>query len=290
MIYPANLNLAISSVAQTFSSQTLARKESVAKLASGSNFEATRADLGGVKVAMKFKSSGIMLDAMHSNMTSALSYLTAQEDSLKQLGTQLDRMSELVTAMSDTTKTSHEQNSYLEEFNQLRSALAAGRAEKFNGLSLSYYEGEKPSYSVQLSADNASTLDILPADMSRQAGWVAVLGYNEPYTGISGVSDTPANLMDPNLLGGISFFEGLSGTVSSLLATNASQQSQLRFALDHTKGAASLTKNAANTISDVDVAREVTKLTKTDILLNSGSAMFAQANLAAESVLKLYGV
>ncbi len=38
-------------------------------------------------------------------MSNALSYLGAQADSLKQLGQHLDRMSELVTSMGDSTKT-----------------------------------------------------------------------------------------------------------------------------------------------------------------------------------------
>ncbi len=54
---------------------------------------------------MKFKSNGVVTGALEANMSNALSYLGAQADSLKQLGQHLDRMSELVTSMGDSTKT-----------------------------------------------------------------------------------------------------------------------------------------------------------------------------------------
>jgi flagellin-like hook-associated protein FlgL len=290
MIYPANLNLAITSVARTLSSSAGKRGEVVSKIASASSLEGARADMGAVKVAMKFKSSGLMMDAMQSNMTGALSYLAAQEQSLKQVTAYLDRMGELVTGMSDPTKTSVDQENLLQEFNQLRSALVDETSAKFNGLDLYYSQGDAPLYNVQLSANDQSGMNVLPADLSQQAGWVALLGFAPPFNGLEGISDTPANILDPNILGGASFFAGLAETVSSLLSINVSQQSQLGFALDHAHENAVATKNAADKLTDIDVAREVTHLNKTDILIKSGAAMFTQANVAAESVLKLYGI
>jgi flagellin len=48
--------------------------------------------------------------------------------------------------------------------------------------------------------------------------------------------------------------------------------------------------NAQSRIEDVDVAKELTHLTRSNISMQSGSAMMTQANVAAQSVLKLYGV
>ena len=49
-------------------------------------------------------------------------------------------------------------------------------------------------------------------------------------------------------------------------------------------------ERAQGRIEDVDVATELTHLTRTNILMQSGSAMMTQANVAAQSVLKLYGL
>lgn len=61
------------------------RKETVSELASGSNFKSSRTDFSGVQGAIKFKRSGIIRDAMLSNITSVSSDLTTLKESLKQL-------------------------------------------------------------------------------------------------------------------------------------------------------------------------------------------------------------
>ena len=121
-------------------------------------------------------------------------------------------------------------------------------------------------------------MGLTQADMSKQAGWVALLSFSAPYTGLEGISDTPANLVDPNVLGGVSFFEGMNQEISGLISENGSQQ----------KGVS--TENAYSQIAAVDVAKELTQMTSTNILMQSGSVMMSQANVAAQSVLKLFGV
>jgi flagellin len=113
MIYPANLNLAITAAARAMSATADSRKSSVSKIASGSKLETPRNDAGAANIVMKFKSDGVVEGALQSNMSEALSYLGAQSDGLKQLGKYLDRMSELVTQMGDPTKTETDQSTYM---------------------------------------------------------------------------------------------------------------------------------------------------------------------------------
>ena len=291
MIYPANLNLAITAAARAMSNTAETRKNSVSKIASGSKLETDHSDTAAATIAMKFKSDGVITGALQANMSNALSYLGAQSDSLKQLGQHMDRMSELVTSMGDPTKTATDQESYLAEFNQLRGEVVKVQTAQFNGLNLFYSQGDAATQQVQLSATNSSaTMDLKQADMSQQAGWVALLGFSAPYTGLEGISDTPANLVDPNVLGGAAFFEGMNQEISQLISDNGSQQKRLKGALDHSQQEGVSTENAYSRIADVDVAKELTQMTRTNILMQSGSAMMSQANVAAQSVLKLFGV
>ncbi|MFH1672902.1 MAG: flagellin, partial [Pseudomonadota bacterium] len=46
---------------------------------------------------------------------------------------------------------------------------------------------------------------------------------------------------------------------------------------------------AESTIRDVDMASEMTDFTKNQILLQAGTAMLAQANIAPQQVLALFG-
>jgi flagellin len=291
MIYPANLNLSITAAARAMSATAETRKNSVSKIASGSKLETQRTDTAAIGVTLKFKSEGVVAGALQANMSGALSYLGAQSDGLKQLAQYLDRMGELVTKMADPTKTGTDQNSYMEEFNKLREGVLSVHGAQFNGLNLFYSEGDSTALQVQLSATNSSaTLDLKQADLSQQTGWIALLGFAAPFTGLEGVSDTPANLVDPNALGGASFFDGMTQEMAQLISANGSQQLQLKMALDHSKQTALSRESSQSQIEDVDVAKELTHLTRTNILMQSGSAMMAQANVAAQSVLKLYGL
>ena len=291
MIYPANLNLAITAAARAMSATADSRRSNVNKIASGSKLETPRNDAGAANIVMKFKSDRVVEGALQSNMSEALSYLGAQSDGLKQLGQYLDRMSELVTQMGDPTKTETDQSTYMGEFNQLREEILKVHGAQFNGLDLFYKQGDSKALKVQLSATNSSaTMDLKQTDLSQQTGWIALLGFAAPYTGLEGISDTPANLVDPNALGGASFFEGMTQEVAQLMSANGSQQSQLKLALDHSRQTTLSMERAQGRIEDVDVATELTHLTRTNILMQSGSAMMTQANVAAQSVLKLYGL
>ncbi|RLB20623.1 MAG: flagellin, partial [Deltaproteobacteria bacterium] len=49
------------------------------------------------------------------------------------------------------------------------------------------------------------------------------------------------------------------------------------------------TQAAESVIRDVDMAMEMTSFTKNQILLQAGTAMLAQANMAPQQVLALFG-
>jgi flagellin len=49
------------------------------------------------------------------------------------------------------------------------------------------------------------------------------------------------------------------------------------------------TQSAESLIRDVDMASEMTSFTKNQILLQAGTAMLAQANMAPQVVLSLFG-
>jgi len=96
---------------------------------------------------------------------------------------------------------------------------------------------------------------------------------------------------------GVSSLNGVSlsaittaiGNVATMRANNGAEQSRLGFASEV------LTVNKANLeaansrITDVDVAAESTQLARWNILVQSGTAMLAQANQSAQVALRLIG-
>jgi flagellin len=77
-------------------------------------------------------------------------------------------------------------------------------------------------------------------------------------------------------------------TVNSALGSIGAAQSRIGFALDNTKTAIANFAAAESTIRDVDMAEEMTNFSKDQILAQAGTAMLAQANQSASSVLRLF--
>ncbi|MEP6493431.1 MAG: flagellin [bacterium] len=76
--------------------------------------------------------------------------------------------------------------------------------------------------------------------------------------------------------------------VNSALGAIGAAQSRISFALDNTKTTIVNYSAAESTIRDVDMAMEMTTFSKNQILAQAGTAMLAQANQSASSVLKLF--
>jgi flagellin len=77
------------------------------------------------------------------------------------------------------------------------------------------------------------------------------------------------------------------GNVNSALATIGATQNRIGFATDSVKATLQNYTAAESTIRDVDMAEEMTRFSKNQILSQAGTAMLAQANQAGQGVLQL---
>jgi flagellin len=84
----------------------------------------------------------------------------------------------------------------------------------------------------------------------------------------------------------------LSTAISTLTARRAdigAYMNRLSYAAANIATAIENTQAAESVIRDVDMAQEMTSFTKNQILMQAGTAMLAQANMAPQSVLSLFG-
>jgi flagellin len=86
----------------------------------------------------------------------------------------------------------------------------------------------------------------------------------------------------------LSDLDSALNVVNSALGSIGAAQSRIGFALDNTKTAIANFSAAESTIRDVDMAEEMTNFSKDQILAQAGTAMLAQANQSASSVLRLF--
>jgi flagellin len=85
----------------------------------------------------------------------------------------------------------------------------------------------------------------------------------------------------------LSVIDTAIGKVSTVLGDIGAAQNRVTYGLENAKTAITNFTAAESVIRDVDMADEMTKFSKANILAQAGTAMLAQANQSGQSVLKL---
>jgi flagellin len=261
--------------------------KSVAKIASGSRLVETSEDPGAYAVSLKLKFSARALDAVQKGLLNAQSFLQAQEDGLLEIGSAVERMNELATLLQDPTRSAGDADASILEINQLREEIVKVQGDRLNEQRLFVnYQGETTDpLSVRLG-DSGQTLDLTRSDFSAgnfSNAWLFVLGTESPYVGIG--TDTREGLA----AFGQSGFDMLLESVTTMLATNGAEQSRVLHALDQARTRGGNLEAAGSRVSDVYVAREVTRLGRTSIQMDASRAVMTQANVLGDLALRLLG-
>jgi len=268
-----NTNYAATVASNNLSASNSALQKSLNRLSSGSKIVNPADDAGGLAVSMKLSAAAKRSGAAASNIGNSVSFLQSQDGVLKVAGKVLDRMSELKTLYADPTKNTDDKLNYDAEFTALQSELTSLTEETFNGVELFGTD----SLSVKVSEDGVQHVDL------------AVRELGSSTDGIGAITDTAT----VSSLGSVGFdlsdlTEAIQ-TVATMRAQNGAEQSRLGFASEV------LTVNKANLeaansrIMDVDVAEESTQLARWNVLVQSGTAMLAQANQSSQVALRLIG-
>jgi flagellin len=176
----------------------------------------------------------------------------------------------LSVSAQDATKTDTDRSLYNAEYSQLASYITSTASKDFNGVSL---------------FDNGAKAVTIDSDATTWSMGAIDLG-NGAYTGAT-TGQTIATTT-----GAIAAL-GVVKTAINRLATDRATIGASLARLNYTHDQLSVQKtniDAANSqLKDVDVATESTNYAKMNILVQSGTAMLAQANTLPQSVLKLLG-
>ena len=236
----------------------------LARLASGSKIVSPQDDAAGLAVSTKFDAQIARNKSVQNNLSSALSYSQTQDGFLQKVSKALDRMSELATLALDTTKSSNDKANYTTEFTDLKNYISDIGLKDFNGVSLFNGTGlsvtkdsDVGTWSLNASALNGSDITtVIGTFTATTASAVSTLK-----TAIEAVATHRAKV-GANIQR-LQFTQEQVGILNENLAASVSR------------------------IKDVDVATESTQYAKYNILVQSGTAMLAQANLLPQNALRL---
>ena len=258
-----NTNIGAARTSRLLAESTSNLNNALARLASGSRIVNPQDDAGGLAVATKFVAAISRNNAVVNNITSALSYSQTQDGFLQKVSKALDRMSELMTLSLDATKSTNDKSNYNVEFTDLKNYISDIGTKEFNGVSL--FDGtamavtkDSDGNTWSLNASDLNDTDIVSVIAS---GFVVTSTLGTLTTAVENVATHRAKL---------------GANIQRLQLTNE------QVGILNENLSASVSR-----IKDVDVATESTQFARYNILVQSGTAMLAQANLMPQNALRL---
>jgi flagellin len=262
-----NTNTSAEQAAQLLGQSSANLSASLARLSSGSKINSPADDSAGLAVSMNLTAQMGRNTAAMDNVGDAISFNQTQDGYLSQVNNALNRMSELSVQSQDVTKSDSDRSLYQQEFNTLANYVNNVATKDFNGVSL--FAGGNLSVTIDSDANTFTStgVDLTAATYSKLAS---------DSIGTTGGSVTALN--------------DVKAAITQLASDRANLGANIETLTDYSNQLSTLNNNlsAANSqIMDVDIAQESTNYAKQNILVQTGTAMLAQANALPQIALKL---
>jgi flagellin len=263
---------------------------SLARLSSGSRIVQPSDDAAGLAVSEKLDAQGKRVRAAATNVQNAISYVQTADGFMSGMTKILGRMSELAILAKDVTKNPGDVDLYQKEFSalqeQLRATIGGPAAEiggtadmdaplgAFNGMTL--FGSSASGLTVTIGQAVGQEMTIAPSNLRA--------GAMHDIIAQDGAGAYTLTLTDADAIQKIT---DAIQHVGEERATLGASQSRLELVSSTLQVEYENLSSAISRIRDVDVAEESTQFAKYNILVQSGTAMLAQANQTPQSVLKL---
>lgn len=241
--------------------------KSLARLSSGSKIVNPSDDAAGLAVASRLDAQVQRLGAAKSNVGNAVSFTQTQDGYLQKVAKALNRMSELAILAQDATKSDEDRGLYNNEFQQLCNYVNSAATKEFNGVAL-FSTG-----ALDVTIDSEGGTFVMAGIPLNGGAYAAATGSAIGTTAAAGTALT-----------------NVKAAINQLASDRArigSYQTRLNFTAEQLAVSKENLTAASSRIQDVDMADESTEFARANILVQSGTAMLAQANSIPQSVLRL---
>lgn len=261
---------------------------SLNRLSSGSKIVDPSDDAAGLAVSEKLDAQNKRVKAASTNVENAISYTQTSDGFMSGMTKILSRMSELGLLAQDVTKNSTDVALYQKEFTALQDQLAqtigssTGSSTplgQFNGITL---------FGSDSTNNNGAGLAVTVGQAVGQTMTIPQINLRDGAMGSLIATDSAGNYtLSLTSTGAIASITAGIQDVATERASLGASQSRLELASSTLQVEYENLSSAISRIRDVDIADESTQYARYSILVQSGTAMLAQANQTPQSVLKL---
>ena len=264
-----NTNTSAANSARLLAGSTSALQKSLARLSSGSRIVSPEDDAAGLAQSIRLDAQVSRNRAALNNVGNATSYAQTQDGFLGKVQKALDRMSELTVLAQDATKTTTDLSNYSSEFVQLQNFISDIGTKKFNDVDLF------ATSALEITIDS-DALKFTLNDVN--------------FSGTSLAASYATSTAITTSSGAATALSTVKSAIQSLASMRANVGANIQRLNLTSENLSVLNENLAAAVSrikDVDVAAESTAFARYNILVQSGTAMLAQANAVPQSALRL---
>lgn len=264
-----NTNLNAMVATNQMAKNTALSGKSMEKLSTGLRITKAGDDAAGLAVSEKMRSQIRGMEQADRNVQDGISMVQTAEGALQEAGNIAQRMRELGVQAGNDTFSSTDRAKIKTELDQLQQEMTKiGQEAKFNGKNL--LSGVQ-NFTIQAGA-NTEVRTITTIDLVGQANT------------LSNVTDVATSKAAQTFLDAVDkVLENINTGRANLGAT----QNRLEYTSSNLTTSTENLTAAESRIRDIDVAKEMVKLSKLNILNQASQAMVAQAKQQPESVTQL---
>jgi flagellin len=244
--------------------------KSMERLSSGFRINRAADDAAGLAISEKLRAQIGGVSQAQRNAQDAVSLVQTAEGSLAEVHAILGRVRDLTVQYENGTLSTSDKSSIQTEIQDLGNEIGRIRdVTEFNGTALL---SASATITFQVGADDGQTIGVSVSDV---------------YSSSSTVVDSDFFTNYSTQTGRLSTLDGMIASVATQRATFGSTQNRLEHTLNNLATYEENLTASESRIRDVDMASEMVRFTKYQILQQAGTSMLAQANAAPQAVLSL---
>ncbi len=253
--------------------------KNIQRLSSGLRINSAADDTAGSAMATRMTNQIRGMHQANKNSRDASNLLATAEAGLNNISDLLAQMRELSVQAATDTLNDTDRDSINLEFQSLKNELSRiANVTEHNGMNVlngTYQEAGdvKGHWQIQIGADNDADsqheISIMNAtDVGLEIDGENVVTVDEARTAVTALD---------NAIDEVNLERSYIG----------SEQNRLQFTMSNLTSTINSIETARSHIEDVDYAAEMSELSKNQILVQSSTAMLAQANMVSQNVLQL---
>jgi len=273
----------------------------VERLSSGFRVNRAADDAAGLAISEKMRTQIRGLNQASRNSQDGISLVQTAEGAMQTAHGIMQRMRELAVQSANGTNDVDDRKALDLEFEQLIQELKQiEETVKFNGMTVFGQGTRAPNeagqvdgfFTLQSGANAGDTTSFKVGNLNTFTH--NSLGGSGAVTAAGGATGTPQTweVGISTMQGACNSIAALDAAINSLSMTRAELgaiQNRLEFKIQNLDNTAENLQAAESRIRDVDMAQQMTRFTRDNILFQASTAMLAQANALPQSVLQLVG-